>query len=171
MERELLIAVDLFEPVELQIGDGTLWALTRRRPDGSGPNEDAAGAWWVGGQLVLAVADGFGGASGGAAASAAAIEALDSHLKSADAHRPLRSSIIDAFESANANRFVASRRERYAMLDAYWCRSEPSPARWRTADRRSPALKTPNSLSNSSDKTRHANDHQDGNMIVSATTL
>lgn len=69
--------------------------------------QDAAGVWTTqSGQLVLAVADGMGGARGGAAAAATAIGELDKALST---ELPTRHAIVDAFEHADrATRAVRS---------------------------------------------------------------
>ncbi len=64
-----------------------------------GRGEDAIGVWTSSeGHLVLAVADGMGGARGGGAASALAIRSLDDALSQP---MPTRHAILDAFETAD----------------------------------------------------------------------
>lgn len=65
-------------------------------------NEDAAGVWqFPDGSIVLAVADGMGGTPAGDLASRLAIERLDATFRAMDQEIPMRSPILDAFESAN----------------------------------------------------------------------
>lgn len=83
--------------------DAEIAVYSRPSPDRQGPNEDAAGLWDLGaGRLVLAVADGMGGAPSGADAAEIALRELDHQLAEAPLDRDLRPAILDAFERANA---------------------------------------------------------------------
>jgi len=101
---ELLLAgLETDEPVEVRSERGEIHAHTRRAPDKDAPNEDACAVFspWPG-ALVLAVADGLGGAPSGAAASAVALERLGDHLERCADESALRAAIMDGFEDANA---------------------------------------------------------------------
>jgi len=98
----LLVDCETDQPVAYttEFGDG--FVHNRRSPGRESPSQDAVGLWdipKVG--LVLAVADGLGGAPSGEAASALAIETLGSFLSKALAEGSLPSLIIDAFHEAN----------------------------------------------------------------------
>lgn len=68
--------------------------------DGS-PNEDVVAAWEPRQDcVVVAVADGMGGAPGGADAAATAIDAVDRAISEVQ-EKPLRPALVDAFERAN----------------------------------------------------------------------
>lgn len=103
MERFLFLEAAAHEPVALPIGGAEVWVHSTPGPHRSTPNEDAAGVWDLGDDgLVLAVADGLGGAASGGRAAACAIEALDRACTAAAGEGTLRAAILDAFERANA---------------------------------------------------------------------
>jgi serine/threonine protein phosphatase PrpC len=82
---------------------GLVCVRSLRSPDKTTPNEDAAAVIQVGeDSLVLAVADGVGGAPGGREAAGAAIETLRRVLTGVPSEEPqLRPAILDAVEDAN----------------------------------------------------------------------
>ena len=88
---------------DLELPQGILCVRSRRSPDKETPNEDAAAVIPVGdGALVVAVADGVGGAPSGREAAKVAVETLRDALTS-DGVAPerMRHTIIDAVEAAN----------------------------------------------------------------------
>ena len=91
------------ESFELDIQGHLIEVRSRRSPDKSTPNEDAALVAPVGERgLVLAVADGVGGSPAGREAARIAVSVLAAELESADTvPERLRSTILDAIESAN----------------------------------------------------------------------
>jgi len=90
------------ESSDLVFLHGRVAVRSLRGPDKTGPNEDASAVIPVAGEgLVLAVADGVGGAPGGCEASSTAIEALQRALAARTDGEPLRDSILDAIEKAN----------------------------------------------------------------------
>lgn len=90
------------ESLDLELPRGQLSVRSRRSPDKTGPNEDAAAVIEVGeDSLVLAVADGVGGSPAGCEASSLALEMLQESLAVAPRGEPLRSAILDAVEKAN----------------------------------------------------------------------
>ena len=107
MEADFLIADEVIEPREVALGSaaGQAWASTRRSPDKkTTPNEDSAAVFALArNQVVIALADGIGGAPSGARASRLAIEAVGAALEGAEPGEDLRPRIIDAFELANRN--------------------------------------------------------------------
>jgi len=90
-------------PVEHRSETGEIHAYTCRAPDKDTPNEDACAVFapWPG-TLVLAVADGLGGAPSGDAASAIALDRVSRHLERCEDESTLRAAIMDGFEDANA---------------------------------------------------------------------
>jgi serine/threonine protein phosphatase PrpC len=88
------------EPTTLEGAE--VHVYSRRSPLREGRNQDAAGLWALDdGSVVLAVADGMGGAPSGADAATMAIAELDRHLDDAGRGDDLRPFILDAFERAN----------------------------------------------------------------------
>ncbi len=71
--------------------------------DGDGAeNEDAAGVWELGADLlVLALADGMGGGPEGGEAAALSMACLDDRLRRLGPGESVRAAILDAFEAAN----------------------------------------------------------------------
>lgn len=100
---ELILADrDTEEPEEVPCDGGETFAYTQRAPEKESGNEDAAGVWApLPGVVVLAVADGLGGAASGATASAIAMGRLAAHLGRCSDKAALRASIMDGFEDAN----------------------------------------------------------------------
>lgn len=89
---------------DLELPQGFVCVRSRRSPDKETPNEDAAAVIPVGlNALVVAVADGVGGAPSGREASKIAVETLLKRLtdNGLEADR-LRHAILDAVEAANA---------------------------------------------------------------------
>ena len=81
---------------------GHVSVRTRRSPDKETANEDSAAVIGVGSALVLAVADGVGGARAGREASSLAVTTLRDCLKDLDGNEErLRTAILDAVEQAN----------------------------------------------------------------------
>lgn len=104
MEADLLIDDEYQAARPLATATGVAWGGTRRSPEKSTPNEDSAALWNVSpGSVVIALADGIGGAPSGAKASRLAIEAMDAALDDAERGEDLRPRILDAFELANQN--------------------------------------------------------------------
>jgi len=86
------------------LAGGHVAVLSRRSPDGDGPNEDALALFATGERAgVLAVADGLGGAPAGQLAAAVALEHLVAAVAAAiHDDKGLRAGILDGFERANA---------------------------------------------------------------------
>ena len=90
------------ESSDLVLARGQVAVRSLRGPDKAGPNEDASAVIPVGDDaLVLAVADGVGGAPSGCEASSTAIETLQKALAARTDGEPLRDAIMDAIEKAN----------------------------------------------------------------------
>lgn len=85
------------------IPGGRVVAFSAKSPTLARENEDCALAFPTKDGVVLAVADGVGGAADGHRASRLAIEALSEALAKglADGHDVARTAILDAFETAN----------------------------------------------------------------------
>ena len=100
----LLLEQDLDEPEAFDLGPSRVAVFTRRAPGKSGVNEDAIALLpFAPGGLVLAVADGAGGMRAGNIAARLALENLRQALADgAKADFPLRESILDGFDRANA---------------------------------------------------------------------
>jgi serine/threonine protein phosphatase PrpC len=91
------------EQCDRDFPQGSVSVRSRRSPEKSTPNEDAAVVIPVGRHgLVLAVADGVGGTPAGREASHIAVRALGDALNADDIETDrLRPPILDAFENAN----------------------------------------------------------------------
>lgn len=99
------------ERLDLDLPQGSVCVRSLRSPDKSTSNEDAAAVIpLAGGALVLAVADGVGGAPGGREASATAVRSLEKGLtgEPVGADR-LRATILDAVDEANRSIFAMGR--------------------------------------------------------------
>lgn len=104
MEADLLIDDEYQAARPLATTTGVAWGATRRSPGKTTPNEDSAALWNVSeDSVVIALADGIGGAPSGARASRLAIEAITAALDGAVRGEDLRPRILDAFELANQN--------------------------------------------------------------------
>lgn len=100
-EAQLLLDERPGRHVVLRTSTGTVAGFSAPSPNATGPNQDAALiAPWSGG-VVLAVADGLGGAPSGHQASKIAIEQLAEKLGAASDADDARGPILDAFEAAN----------------------------------------------------------------------
>jgi serine/threonine protein phosphatase PrpC len=99
----LLLQRDMDRAEVIEVPAGRVALFTRRRPGREGPNEDAAALIPVNdGHLVLAVADGLGGAPAGATAAGIANQALrDALLSCRENGGELRDAILDGVETAN----------------------------------------------------------------------
>jgi serine/threonine protein phosphatase PrpC len=88
---------------DLELPQGLVSVRSRRSPDKDGPNEDSAAVIPIGtSALVVAVADGVGGAPSGREASKIAVESLLKALTRQPLEPDrLRHAILDAVESAN----------------------------------------------------------------------
>ncbi|MEE8142715.1 MAG: protein phosphatase 2C domain-containing protein [Planctomycetota bacterium] len=89
----------------VDLGDATVSIFARRCPVKNGANEDAAAVILVEpGKVVLAVADGAGGARGGEQASNLALRELSSSVRDSNlSGNGLREAILNGFERANEN--------------------------------------------------------------------
>lgn len=77
-------------------------SITQPNPDRDGTSEDALCVLELeGGELIVAVADGFGGAPSGERAAAIAVDQLESNTKTRSGSGGLRAAVLDAFELAN----------------------------------------------------------------------
>lgn len=87
----------------LGLPHGEAAVVCRTRPDGNGPNEDAAGVFTLScGTAVLAIADGMGGGRAGHVASAMVIDSLSDQLdESSEDDAGVRTAILNALEQAN----------------------------------------------------------------------
>ncbi len=91
-------------PTRISVGDGEAAVFSTCRPgsEPSRPNQDGAAVLAVaGGRMLLAVADGVGGAAAGERASALVLRALALAVADAAPDEPLRSRILDGLEQAN----------------------------------------------------------------------
>jgi len=97
---------DMAEPEFHQLdGGGLIGVFTATCPESAGPNEDAAAVILLDDQTaVLVVADGMGGGAAGEKASSLAIRAIATAIekRSEDDEQPLRSTILNGIETANA---------------------------------------------------------------------
>jgi serine/threonine protein phosphatase PrpC len=90
------------ESCDLEYDFGLVSVRSRRAPAKTGPNEDAAAVIPVDGQaVVLAVADGVGGAPAGHEASATTMRILEQSLAQVADGQPARGAILDAIERSN----------------------------------------------------------------------
>lgn len=81
---------------------GTTIGFSERSPDKQTDNEDAAGVFVVSDDcVVLAIADGMGGANCGDRASQTAIEAISERLERIEQPEQIREAILDAIETSN----------------------------------------------------------------------
>ena len=115
VQERLFLGAHMDEPETLEVGPGRASVLTRGCPGGHSPdpstgadvpsaNEDGAAVFQLGpDHVVLAVADGVGGARGGAQATAEALQCLSESLRrvGSDADRA-REAILTGIEEANA---------------------------------------------------------------------
>jgi serine/threonine protein phosphatase PrpC len=107
------------ESSDLRFACGQVAVRSLRGPEKTGPNEDACAVIPVGEDaLVLAVADGVGGAPGGCEASTTAIETLQRALAANANGAPLRDAIMDAIEKANAKILATGRRSATTIVVA-----------------------------------------------------
>jgi PPM family protein phosphatase len=103
-ECRLFVEQDLLDSTRFSVGSGEVALYSRRSPSGGSPNEDAAIVIGAGDDaVVLAVADGLGGAPAGHKASSIAVSCLAEAVQTAlrDA-REIRTGILDGFDRANA---------------------------------------------------------------------
>lgn len=83
-------------------GGGVAVVFSRKSPDRSGANQDAAGLFQFDeNNLVMAVADGMGGASCGDRAAQAVITAIGQKVAQLDTPENLRAALVDAIEETN----------------------------------------------------------------------
>ena len=107
------------ESSDIELPQGRVAVRSLRGPEKSGPNEDAAAVIPVGDAgLVLAVADGVGGAPGGCDASTTAIETLQRAFATTEPGEPLRGAIMDAIEKANEAILESGRRSATTLVVA-----------------------------------------------------
>lgn len=97
---------DTSTPLELDLGVGRVVAFLRRSPERPQRNEDSLGVWQIGPQhVVLAVADGMGGAPAGGAASRLVMRSLDvvlrQQVESIAANGTARAALMDGIELAS----------------------------------------------------------------------
>ncbi len=102
-QMHLFFEQDLLEDVRFEVAGGMVALYSERSPDKETPNEDAVAIIPTGPDSgVLAVADGLGGAPAGRQASSLAIQCLARTVEeAARADVPIRSGILNGFESAN----------------------------------------------------------------------
>jgi serine/threonine protein phosphatase PrpC len=102
-EARLFFEQEDLEDTLFALGSGEVAIYSRRSPTKLSPNEDAAAVLTTGeNAVVLAVADGLGGAPAGQQASAIAVECLVQAVRdAAEAGREVRAGILDGFERAN----------------------------------------------------------------------
>lgn len=102
-ETRLFFEQDALDSRVLRVPEGVVAVHSTRSPVKETPNEDAAAVIHAGSfGVVLAVADGMGGAPAGGQASAIAVQCLaDSVASAMKDGTQLRSGILNGFESAN----------------------------------------------------------------------
>ncbi|MAG56820.1 MAG: serine/threonine protein phosphatase [Planctomycetes bacterium] len=102
-EPRLFREEDLVAEEAASFACGGAFVYTRRCPDRTGPNEDAAALIPHGsGDGLLVVADGVGGMRGGSQASGLTISRLATAVHSAwETERDLRNAVLDGVEAAN----------------------------------------------------------------------
>jgi len=89
------------EPVAVSVPGGRAVCLSRRMPEKTTENEDAAGVFVIDDSAtVIAVADGMGGGAAGQHAAAATLASLERTLKGVS-RDGLRAGILDGIEKAN----------------------------------------------------------------------
>jgi serine/threonine protein phosphatase PrpC len=107
------------ESSDLVFTRGEVAVRSLRGPGKTGPNEDASAVIPVNDSaLVLAVADGVGGAPSGCEASSTAIETLQRALAARTDGEPLRDAILDAIEKANLRILEAGKRSATTIVVA-----------------------------------------------------
>jgi len=107
------------ESYDLELDLGVVCVRSRRGPEKSGPNEDAAAVIPVGDDaLVLAVADGVGGSPSGCEASATAVRTLRQSLADLNDGETRRGAILDAMEKANERILTSGRRAATTLVVA-----------------------------------------------------
>lgn len=107
------------ESSDIELPLGRIAVRSLRGPGKPGPNEDASAVIPVGDDaLVLAVADGVGGAPGGCEASTMAIETLQRVLAAAEPGSSPRGAILDAIEKANEAILESGRRSATTLVVA-----------------------------------------------------
>lgn len=100
--EKIFVGTDLEDPSPIDAASGGLVVFSRRAPDKTTGNEDAAGFWEIErGICVLAVADGLGGGPGGAEAAAIAMRAIGDAVREQRDSDSLRAGILDGFDEAN----------------------------------------------------------------------
>lgn len=99
----LILDADMAQVELYESPCGTLAVFSARSPAKQSPNEDAAALIpFDEGSLVLAVADGMGGARGGDVASRLAVETLrDTLIHAREEERSMRAGILNGIEKAN----------------------------------------------------------------------
>jgi serine/threonine protein phosphatase PrpC len=94
---------DMDQPEVIDVLGGHVVAFSRKCPGKEEPNDDSAAVIFPpGGAVVMAVADGVGGAPLGFKASAIAMQCLAESLSEHVHDRDLRPAILDGIERANA---------------------------------------------------------------------
>jgi PPM family protein phosphatase len=94
--------VTLVDAIVTETEAGRLAVVTRAAPSRAGPNEDSiALAPLDGSAVIIAVADGVGGAPLGSTASRLAVEAITQSVLQGDASSSVRERILEGFDRAN----------------------------------------------------------------------
>lgn len=102
VEQHLWIRAETGSLKAIEAESGFVVGFSERCPVGKSVNEDAVGAFLFDDQsVVLAVADGMGGANSGDRAAAAVIQTLLEQLQNANDRDALRTHILDAIEKSN----------------------------------------------------------------------
>jgi PPM family protein phosphatase len=102
LEKHLWFHQDSGVVQTLSCEAGMIVGFSERSPQKKSVNEDAAGIFIFDNQtLILAVADGMGGANCGDQAAAAIINSVASHLEHVQEKEGLRTHILDAIEKSN----------------------------------------------------------------------
>ncbi len=100
--RRFYLESEMDVPEQIDIGPGHVVAFSRSCPGKEEPNDDSAVViQTAGGGVVMAVADGVGGAPVGYKASAIAVQCLAESLAARSAAGDLRPAILDGIEKAN----------------------------------------------------------------------
>lgn len=94
---------DMVEPEALAVAGGLAVVASVRRPEKTGPNEDAAAVVVLSeAEALFIVADGCGGMANGEQASRIAVDSLVRQVKKAHAESlPMRGAILDGIEAAH----------------------------------------------------------------------